>query len=361
MLKKLNPNLAEKMRNRFHDHPLLLTCEQTFRHYMAEMEEFDFTAEELFVEAAKVLDTIFSEPTSAPRYLQGLWDDLKIQMKQNARSASPQADLDVVCGVLFYVVAATLSLHWREYYNKELVDVLRNIVEKRGLFSDKEELEQMISNLCSHAEGLDKWINEYDDSEVWLSDEIEEALAAQQSEEEKKEKFTPIGQTFTKSVQITDVQLRIIGQRLTRANKLDSSCSAENWEKLFSGADSMFTIHWLGRPGELRDLFDMLTKKRERSNVGYLSPRYGFQKIVQSHFTDKNGKFFTDLRKQKSIDAFKPVIDDCEFFIQNYTEQLTDVMKQIIEEHRSELAEFGYVFDPITYTREGMNIANRRH
>ena len=59
--------------------------------------------------------------------------------------------------------------------------------------------------------------------------------------------------------------------------------------------------------------------------------------------------------------TFKPVIDDCEFFIQNYTEQLTDVMKQIIEEHRSELAEFGYVFDSITYTREGMNIANRRH
>lgn len=361
MLKTLNPSPAERLRSRFHDHPLLLTCEQTFRHYMASMELFDFTVEELFVEVADVLDTIFSDPTCAPKYLQGLWDELKIKMKSNARTTSPQKDLDMVCGVLFYVVAATLSLHWREYYNTELVSVLRSIVEKRGLFSGKEEQEQIISNLCSHAEGLDKWINEYDDSEEWLSDEIEEALMVKQPKKKEKAKFTPIGQTFTKSVQITDVQLRIIGHRLAVAKKLDSSCSAENWKKLFSGVDSMFTINWLGRPGELRDLFDMLTKERDGSNDGYLSPRYGYQKIVQSHFTDKNGEYFTDLRKQKSIEAFKPIIDDCEFFIQNYTEQLTDVMKQIIQEHWSELKEFGYVFDTSTYKREGMNISNRRH
>ena len=361
MLKTLNPSPAERLRSRFHDHPLLLTCEQTFRHYMASMELFDFTVEELFVEVADVLDTIFSDPTCAPKYLQGLWDELKIKMKSNARTTSPQKDLDMVCGVLFYVVAATLSLHWREYYNTELVSVLRSIVEKRGLFSGKEEQEQIISNLCSHAEGLDKWINEYDDSEVCLSDEIEEALAAKQPKKKEEKKFIPIGQTFTKSVQITDVQLRIIGQRLSLAKKLDSSCSAENWEKLFSGVDSRFTINWLGHPGELRDLFDMLTKKRDGSNDGYLSPHYGYQKIVQSHFTDKNGEYFTDLRKQKSIEAFKPIIDDCEFFIQNYTEQLTDVMKQIIQEHWSELKEFGYVFDTNTYKREGMNISNRRH
>ncbi|MBR1789130.1 MAG: hypothetical protein IJ762_08110 [Bacteroidaceae bacterium] len=143
---------------------------------MASMESFDFTSEELFVEAAAVLDGIFNDPNSAPDYLNSLWDDLKIRLKQNARSNAPQADLDKVCGVLFYVVAATLSLHWREYYNKILVNQLRTIVERKGVFPDAEEQEQIINNLCAHAGDLDEWINQYDEAEEWLSDEIEDSV-----------------------------------------------------------------------------------------------------------------------------------------------------------------------------------------
>lgn len=292
MLKKLNPNLAEKMRNRFHDHPLLLTCEQTFRHYMAEMEEFDFTAEELFVEAAKVLDTIFSEPTSAPRYLQGLWDDLKIQMKQNARSASPQADLDVVCGVLFYVVAATLSLHWREYYNKELVDVLRNIVERKGLFTDKEEREQIISNLCRHAEGLDTWINQYDESNEWLSDEIGKCMLPYtkikrpKTEKQNKELLKASFKYNPKSLDMGSRNMRLDAvfnhMQKEDVELLPINADKKDFLEIFSGNDTLKRIPWIGNANELHYIFSEWVRRK------YLPrPKEGLWIVAAARFYHK--------------------------------------------------------------------------
>lgn len=179
-LTKYEPNLAEKLKFRFHDHPLLLTCQSAFHHYMADMSQFDFASEDMFILTANVIDTIFEEPAYAPQYIESLWDNIKIELKQKAHVIPPQEDLNVVCKVLFYVVAATLSLHWREYYNNEIVGLLRQTVDKKGSFIDVEEQKEIIENLCKHAEGLKDWISGYENSKEWLSDEIAEALANEQ-------------------------------------------------------------------------------------------------------------------------------------------------------------------------------------
>lgn len=174
MLKKLSLNLQERLKDRFRDHPLMQTCQKVFLHYMASMEQFDFTAEDLFVEVSEVIDSILGNPQGAWQYLENLWDTLKIKLKRKAPTPPPQADLEMVCGVLYYVVAAIFCLHWREFYNTELVNMLRDTVERKKLFSDDEE--EIISNLCHHADALDDWINHYDDSDKWLSDEIDNVL-----------------------------------------------------------------------------------------------------------------------------------------------------------------------------------------
>ena len=186
MLKKLSPSPTERLRDRFRDHPLLQTCQQAFHHYMASMEQFDFTAEDLFAEAAEVLDGIFEDPTNARQYVTELWDSLKIKLKQKAPPTPPQADLDTVCGVLHYVVAATLSLHWHSFYNTELVALLRDIVERKGRFANAEEQKEIITNLCRHAEGLDEWVNKYEDNGGWLSEEIGKTTALPIEEEPLK-------------------------------------------------------------------------------------------------------------------------------------------------------------------------------
>ena len=157
--------------------------------------------------------------------------------------------------------------------------------------------------------------------------------------------FVPTGQTFVKTSKITDMQLTLIMQRLSMANKLDPDCFADDWLKLFSGMDYSFTIKWLGTPGELRDLFKALTEPIKKGKTGYVTPNYNYQQIVLSHFVDKDGQPFSRLKGQKSIEAFQPIIDDCIFTIQCMTERMTTVMKEIIREHREELEEQGFIYN----------------
>ena len=156
--------------------------------------------------------------------------------------------------------------------------------------------------------------------------------------------FAPIGQTFVKTAKITELQLTLIMQRLSMANKLDPNTNADEWQKLFSGIDSMFSMKWIGSPGELRDFFDMLTKLNGKDKSGYVTPRYNYQQIVLSHFTDANGKRFSRLKGQKHIPSFQPILDDCIFTLQFFTERMTDVMRSIINEHKQELEEQGIYY-----------------
>lgn len=211
MLKKLSLNLQERLKNRFRDHPLMQTCQKVFLHYMASMEQFDFTAEDLFVEVSEVIDSILGNPQGARQYLENLWDTLKIKLKRKAPTPPPQADLEMVCGVLYYVVAAIFCLHWREFYNTELVNMLRDTVERKRLFSDDEE--EIISNLCHHADALDDWINHYDDSDKWLSDEIEMVLnpeANGKPDERRQQEVIP-KELLTKDAQLLWGKLRDAG------------------------------------------------------------------------------------------------------------------------------------------------------
>lgn len=186
-LKKSEASQAEKLRHKFHDHPLLLTCQNVFHHYMADISQFDFTSEDLFFVAAKVIDEIFEDPTDAPQYINGLWDNVKIELKKDAIVFPPQEDLNSVCKVLFYVVAATLSLHWKAYYNTTLVSLLYEVVDEKRLFNEKKEQRVIIANLCKHAEALEGWINRYEDSREWLTDEIEACLRRRKPEPKEED------------------------------------------------------------------------------------------------------------------------------------------------------------------------------
>lgn len=193
------------------------------------------------------------------------------------------------------------------------------------------------------------------------SDEITDALSNVDKPERKIKDFTPIGQTFTKTAKVTELQLTLIMQRLTKANKLDPNGLADDWLKLFSGVNSMFTIKWLGTPGELRDLFKLLTKPKGKNKTGYVTPLYNYQQIVQSHFTDKNGEAFKPLKGQKSIDSFKPILDDCEFTLQFLTDNMTEVMKEIINNNEGALIEAGLSYNiSASKNDDNLRIRNKR-
>ena len=286
MLKKSDPNLSGKLDKKFHDHPLLLTCRQTFRHYMASMDFFDYTSEELFIEAANVIDTIFNAPLTATDYLNDLWDNTKIKLKGISSTTPPQGDLDKVCGVLFYVVAATLSLHWREYYNTEIVSLLCEIVEHKGIFTDTEEHKTIIDNLCRHAEGLDVWINQYGESDIWLSEEIEKYLSRKQPVVKKDEKkdnlpdysrysflFTPPKKYKGKETQLLDYLYNELKDNGfievfedLKLNEFAEITDIDDKNKIifnaiFSGADTDYHVVWKKTKVELRYFIKQLKER----------------------------------------------------------------------------------------------------
>ncbi len=319
---------------------------------MATMEQFDYRSEDLFVASANVIDQIFSNPKEAPIYISELWDNTKIGMKTNAYPVPPQSDLDVVCTILFYVVAGTLSLHYHSFYHTKLVDLLLDNIEKHKAICNQEEQKEIIQNICYHAEELKSWINDYEETADWLSDQITEAITTSNTNN-KKDDFKPCGTTFMKTALLTDTLIDIICQRLTQANKLDASPG--NFRKLFSGINQQFTMTWRGTGGELRDFFKILI-----TNKKYASPQRGYQKILQSHFLNEDGKRFEDLNKAKSIPTFQSVIDDCLFLLQHVTDSMTSIMKRLIQENEHALSEAGY-FDPVQAAKQsGLSLRSKR-
>lgn len=249
-------------------------------------------------------------------------------------------------GTVFLFTKEILVHHCENVFRETLNDMLSVTLENQlGNYYHNDVYKGIICSLLECSQQLDEWINDYDKSDYTLSDEIANALTTDYKPDGEEKDFTPTGHTFSKTAKVTELQLTLIMQRLTKANRLDPNGSADDWLKLFSGVDSMFSIKWLGKPGELRDLFELLTKPKGKNKTGYVIPFYNYQQIVLSHFTDKNGDAFKRLRGQKSIESFKSILDDCDFTIQFLTDRMTAVMKEIIYNNEGALKEAGLTYN----------------
>lgn len=273
MLKKLNPSLEERLRDRFRDHPLLMTCQKVFHHYMASMDWNDFTSERLFMEIAEVLDTIFLDPASAKQYVSTLWDSLKIKFKANTLSSPSQKDLDTVCGILFYTTASVLSLHWRTLYKEELAGLLVETVRRNGLYFDVDEERIIISNLSTYSEGVEDWIANYDGNVERLSYEIDSAIHGKnQSPPKSKPKQTKRRKNqFTKATffyagvendQYLKQRMNLIIDGLI-GSFVKSYTNRTILKDLFTGKeiDKKDRLTWIGTTAELTYFFRQLNKK----------------------------------------------------------------------------------------------------
>ena len=267
-----------------------------------------------------------------------------------------------MAGAVFMVVRATLVQHCHARYNSDISSMIVSTLEKKLKVPDCEEHLQFLERLTENSSLLRNWINQYERNGEWLSDQIQTTITCpKDTNDDEKLDFTPTRQTFRKSARVTEIQLTLILQRLTNAKKLDPDESPDEWLKLFSGIDEDFTITWLGKPGELRDLFEMLTAPEKGTKKGYVTPRKNYLQIVCSHFTDNDGKFFTNLRRQKSIGAFTPVLNDCKLVLQHSLETMTKMMKQLIENNETALLEFETYYNSTAAKRDdGSRIRYRR-
>lgn len=323
---------------------------------MAELSSFDFSSEDLFVATAYVIDDIAEEPMDAPAYIDGLWDELKIELKRLHKPAPPQEDLNTVCSVLLCVVAAAFRLQWSEHYSETLFGLLRDNIHTNGRPVYEEDLDETINRICEYAEALEDWINDYTSCSIeWLSQTID-AVIAGSGKVIPLNVFQPTGQTFTKTPLMIEREVVIICKYLTQKEKLDAQASPDDFCKLFSGVDSEFKITWLGKEGELRDLFKTLVGEGDKEC--YITPRKGYQQILRSHFKDKNGNDFVNLKGAKSIASFAPVIDNVVLMLKHNIDKCVEEMRKLIEESREPLEDAGYFED--YHPTEDLHVTKRK-
>lgn len=260
-------------------------------------------------------------------------------------------DKQVVAGTVFMLVRAMLTQHTESNYYERMSNLLDDKTRLELKDQDEKDWEKFRQRLIEQSTILCEWINSYDEADAWLSDQIADAIA-DTGGSTAKDDFIPSGRTFKKTALLPDRLIDIMGQRLTQANKL--SASPDDLRKLFSGIDQQFTLTWKGTGGELRDWFKMLT------DGGYATPKWGYQQILKSHFLDENGQRFNNLHGDKSIEGFQPVIDDCVFLLQHLTDNMTEIMKQLIANNRSLLSDMGYFNQLQAAKQAGMRIQNKR-
>jgi succinate dehydrogenase flavin-adding protein (antitoxin of CptAB toxin-antitoxin module) len=346
---QLKQKEREMIQDTFKTHPLLLTCYKVFTPRMAKLNGLQVTHADVFCEIAWLLDYLLNKPDTGQHHMDSLW----ILLVNDIRKWKPDVtdnDKRIVAGTVFMVVRATLAQHIECRYREILCDRLTNTIEHELNCVDEREQNEFLQRLSDQSSELSEWINNYEDAEEWLSNQLADAIGSRKNKDE--DDFQPIGTTFTRTALLTDKLIDIIGQRLTQANKLNAS--PDDWCKLFSGVNQQFTITWLGSEGELRDLFKMLTDKPQ-----YAKPKRGFQTILKSHFLDEHGHRFNNLHGAKSIDKFRPIIDDCAFLLQHLTDNMTTIMKQLIRENETALREMGY-FDKVQEAKQsGLSIRNK--
>ena len=170
MQSKLSQSQIEGVSERNHDHPLLVACRQAFECYEADMQRLLFAPEEIFLEAAIIIDRLLTDPDSAISYVNGLWNALKIKIRRWEPEA-PQDDLNKISGAILYVVAAVLCQHSQHFFNNELKDIILAL-DKHNMPVGGEEEECVIRELSRCADGLYEWLLTYEDSDILLSEEI---------------------------------------------------------------------------------------------------------------------------------------------------------------------------------------------
>ena len=162
-------------------------------------------------------------------------------------------------------------------------------------------------------------------------------MVSPNAEQEEKPQFNYTEETFKKSAAITDKQLDLVLAELIVIGWMPPTSSQTDFRRLFSGVPGEFFLTWTGKPAQLHDFFDMLTKKKEvkkKKEPGWVTPRGNYLNIVRSHFKDENNKWFGELNHERHIDGTNAILTKLEIVLAYSVDECINMMQTIVREHK---------------------------
>ena len=178
MSNRLDQNQQEKVRQWYHDHPLLCACQDAFQIFQAGMHFLLFSPTEVFVESVEVIDNILEEGSDNLDYIHGLWQKLIIRYKLWPLVHQGNVDdkeYESAVSSVFYSVAIVLSRHSDDYYSELIKDALLAEIESHVSIVKQQE-DNVIVSFSQYADKLEQWMDEYASSDSYLSDDIDDIV-----------------------------------------------------------------------------------------------------------------------------------------------------------------------------------------
>lgn len=256
---------------------------------MGHFKGLEAQPEDVFRETASLLDFLLSSEEIDQKKVDSLW----IILINDIRTWKPDVrdeDKVLMAGTVFLLVKKILCHHADGYFCDTIHDMLEDTLDRELKILNEQEHQQFLNRLSECSELLSEWINEYDDSEVWLSDEIEEALAAKQSKEKKKEEVKPhkevIKTSFKYNPQNLDkgtrnIRLQKVYEDMTKEDVelIPISTNMKEFLDIFSGEDTLLRIAWIGNTNALHYIFSEWIRRK------YLPrPKGGLWVVVSARF-----------------------------------------------------------------------------
>lgn len=127
-----------------------------------------------------------------------------------------------------------------------------------------------------------------------------------------KKKVQPIADhcfmTFQCSAGVSDFHIAALQQDLVKQKWISKDTNPDDFNLLFSGKSCVCKIIWTGGgKGNLRELFHIMREQQLITIPG----NNGLEKVLESHFVDKNGNYLSGLNSSKPSKKTLPIIAEC--------------------------------------------------
>lgn len=179
------------MRKAFRTHPLFLTSHKVLEIRKIQLTGVAASDEDIFILTACSIDMLlFAEDEHLePSITDRLWR----KITNDVHDWNPCVTKEVKCmlaEMVLVIVRSALCHHCESRYSYTVCEWINCTLDEKttGIADQLSDLTEILESLIKCSKDLDKWINEYDEAAVSLSDKIESVLSnkTQPDDEEKK-------------------------------------------------------------------------------------------------------------------------------------------------------------------------------
>lgn len=241
-------------------HPLLLTCRESFMSRAALLEGVKAGAEDVFRLVAWLLDELIQNATTlCQKDIDDYWDCLVLYVR-DWENSKPK-DRTIIADTVFRIVRKLLCHYWDVYFSDKLFNMLSETIMLKSEYGNAEEQQRFQNRLSEYSDELDEWINNGYDGH--LSEEVESVVKGL-----KAVVKTINVRRGRKSIDPKDITasfdyLPRVNNRVERLqaffdclNKVFVDCDKKNFVDTFQGKTNTDKILWIREIKELHYLID---------------------------------------------------------------------------------------------------------